>query len=450
MKFRKIHIKGFDQFQDITLDFTNPEDGKALDKICLIGKNGTGKSRILKEVILQSILRIYPEYIDKTINLTHIIPTNLSFLLIVDVEFDDENLSIVFPRRNKNSESQSGVYYSTIHENLNWIELYQETSNLDHVSDYKYLKNGYNTILGKIDLIGYKPSESRNNLALGLNDVPQSSVNEAQKLFSNIPKFHEISNATINSFWRNVIYLIRKRDSDYKVFQNANKKKTIEEVEKLFDKENPKFLKKLAILWNKILDNANLYFDEENANDPVQLEDNLKAYIKHKGTDSKVAYNQLSTGIRDFIFKLGHIYSIYYNREVESGILLIDEPENSLYPDFLYDLIENYQSITHNTQLFFATHSPIIASQFKPHERLILEFNEDGSVFSRKGVAPEGDDPNDILEDDFLVKSIMTKVGQEKWNRYLEIKDLLRKDKNNVNKDELISEMSKIGSLYKF
>ncbi|WP_446405844.1 AAA family ATPase [Coleofasciculus sp. C1-SOL-03] len=63
------------------------------------------------------------------------------------------------------------------------------------------------------------------------------------------------------------------------------------------------------------------------------------------------------------IFKLGHIKTLYFQRQIERGFLLVDEPENSLYPDLLYDLIEQYLSIIQNTQFFVATHNPIIAAQ---------------------------------------------------------------------------------------
>ena len=47
MKICKIYIKNFEQFQDIEFDFTNPDTGEPLDKICFIGSNGTGKSKLL-------------------------------------------------------------------------------------------------------------------------------------------------------------------------------------------------------------------------------------------------------------------------------------------------------------------------------------------------------------------------------------------------------------------
>ena len=44
MKIQRIIIKGFQQFQDFDLDLTDPRTGQPLEKVCFIGRNGTGKS----------------------------------------------------------------------------------------------------------------------------------------------------------------------------------------------------------------------------------------------------------------------------------------------------------------------------------------------------------------------------------------------------------------------
>ncbi|MBL0266501.1 MAG: AAA family ATPase [Leptospiraceae bacterium] len=114
--------------------------------------------------------------------------------------------------------------------------------------------------------------------------------------------------------------------------------------------------------------------------------------------------------MRNYIFRIGHIYSLYFNREVKRGFLLLDEPENSLYPDFLFDWMETFLEIIkdkngeNNTQVFISTHNPIIAAQFEPYERIILEWDENAHVISRKGKSPVGDDPNDILTNRVVAK----------------------------------------------
>jgi ATPase subunit of ABC transporter with duplicated ATPase domains len=55
MKICSIHIKGYKQFQDTYIDFTDPKTGEPADKICFLGKNGTGKTTVLR--ILNDFLR---------------------------------------------------------------------------------------------------------------------------------------------------------------------------------------------------------------------------------------------------------------------------------------------------------------------------------------------------------------------------------------------------------
>lgn len=59
LKIRSLHLKGFQQFEDTVLDFTDPATGQAADRICLIGANGTGKSTVLR--LLDQLVANLPE-----------------------------------------------------------------------------------------------------------------------------------------------------------------------------------------------------------------------------------------------------------------------------------------------------------------------------------------------------------------------------------------------------
>ena len=52
MKITGIHINDFHQFKDFHLDLTYPKGhekaGKPLEKVCIIGQSGTGKTTLLK------------------------------------------------------------------------------------------------------------------------------------------------------------------------------------------------------------------------------------------------------------------------------------------------------------------------------------------------------------------------------------------------------------------
>jgi len=418
MKLLGIYIYNYLQFKDFEIDFTYPEfhvkAGKPLDKICFIGRNGTGKSNLLN--IIQS--NIFDLYNQETLgDFIYNIEISGSEFYFVKTKGGYAHL---FNKGIDSIQGWKGLLFTNFDGNLN---------KFDESNNVKRFFVDDNTITERLkakkdsgDLLIYIPSEGNQNLYSQITDVPDTSLNEALKLFNSFDYHHVISTDTVKNFWNILTYQIKKRENDLREFEklDGNLDKTVREVQSLFDEKNPQILDEIAILWNKILGKANLEFDSKNASNPVQLNDNLKAYINLRGENRRIGYNQLSSGIRNFIFTLGHVYSLYFNREVKNGFLLIDEPENNLYPDFLYDLIETYLNIIKETQFFVATHSPIIAAQFEPYERIILDFNEDGSVFWRNGETPIGDDPNDLLSKDFNIRSLLGKEGVKKWERYIE------------------------------
>ena len=452
MKLLGLRIKGFQQFQDLKLDFSDG-NGKPLKKICFIGSNGTGKS-----ILLDLIRQVISNDQQKSLNLPY---------CYVKYQYNNEIL-FFFSNLYKNINI---FFKAEIDNEQNWFEEITSNSNaikqniqkyqqyiINSESELKELKDNLQLKDNSEDLLIYSPPESTHNSYLSVKDVPNTNLNDTLNYFTNFRYLHIVSENNVHDFWRVLIYLISKRDKEREIFENKeeNLNKTKKQLIEEFDKNNPKILEKLASLWNKILSQAGLEFDYKNADKPIQLNDNLRAYILVKGTKQRINYNQLSTGIRNFIFRVGHIYSLYFNRTIKNGFLLLDEPENSLFPDFLFDLVETYQEIVidkngeNNTQFFIATHNPIIAAQFKPEERIVLEWNEDGYVDAYKGVAPEGDDPNDVLIKDFKLNHLMGRKGQEMWEQYIALRKKLKQTSDDKEKKDLIAKMNKISDDYNF
>lgn len=458
MKIAWIRIKGFQQFEDTFIDFRHPETGEPLDKVCLIGRNGTGKSTVLD--IIRSIILS-----------TQTVPGGLRIIsdALIALKFNiDDKWYIAC------GIQWHEVYTADIENEKNWFENYWKTKETHNSHSHSVSKIPYTeyyskyvapTVNYKFDIeeknksvLIYCPSETSTNPLLEISDVPTATLNEALAFYSaDIPYYHNVSNQSVQSYWLLLIYLIKKRESDRDEFENSpeNLTKTKLQLKDEFEKNNPDILKDIADLWNIILSKAKMKFDYLSAKKPIQLTENLKAYIvDDKGRS--IAYNRLSTGIRNFIFRFGHIKTLYFNRTIKNGLLLVDEPENSLFPDFLLNIIEQYEKVTtdkngeRNTQMFFATHSPIIASQFEPHERIILEWDENGSVTATKGVSPVGDDPNDILYQDFKMTEIVSRKGQEVWKAYLDLKKKLGREKDDAKKKEIAEEILRIGREYKF
>jgi predicted ATP-dependent endonuclease of OLD family len=466
MKICKIYIKGFQQFQDVELDFTNPETGEPLEKVCFIGSNGTGKSTVLK-MMQYSISKILEK--DKS-EVDLFGPDFKSKFSVIPLAI------FIYNRYGKIihhviSSYQIEDYIFLASEIVVKSDEIQTLNNGEQIKDFlRILKvrheenNTFKNVVfdQQASLCIYSPSEATQNSYLNIVDVPVANVNQALEFFLGLPVYNEVSQSNVNDFWKLLIYLLKHREDERNRYENLpeNVVKIKMQLIEEFDKIHPKILQHIAGVWDKILEKCGLFLDYQNAINPVQLSDNLKVYIRLRNEANtninKLDYSRLSTGIRNFIFRLGHIYALHFNRIISYGFLLVDEPENSLFPDFLFDLVEAYQKVIldesgrNNTQMFFATHNPIIAAQFKPYERIILAWNDDGTVKTYKGDAPEGDDPNDVLKKDFGVRELMGQKGIEEWNKYLDLKSQLKKANNIDKKMALAAEINKIGRLYDF
>jgi energy-coupling factor transporter ATP-binding protein EcfA2 len=451
MKITEIRIKNYCQFDNFHLSLRHPETQQPLDKICLIGANGTGKSTILS-IIAQFLIAQFP---------TPLIagPVKNSTLFGLCIESELQSGYVVFNGRTGTfyvpQEAMKTDFWQALWKSdIDFQQLSQAPSNLDLLNGFKGLwaniQQELKLLPNSHDLAIYAPPDGSSQLTV---DLPQTNVSNALGLFASMPACHRVSYEDVVGFWNVLIYQIKKRESEKLAFWEApeTQQREVAEARQMFDAAHPDILTELAKQWNLILERAGLEFDLENAKIPVQLNENLLAYIRSRhAPDQPIPYNQLSTGIRNLIFRLGHIYSLYFNRQIDRGFLLIDEPELSLFPDLLYDIIDRYLAITQNTQMFVATHSPIIAGQFEPYERIILKFDHTGFVTPEIGISPAGDDPNDLLVNDFGVRSLYGHKGIEQWDRFLELRQLIHDASDAAQKTAWLDEYMRIGNAYNF
>lgn len=453
----KIYIPEFRQFKNFALDLTylsGPDEGKPLKKVCFIGKNGTGKTTLLANYI-NGILN-NPFYQSDVSMFVKLRVDNNDYFFVNIKHLNSKYFYIVKETSNQiiNIEETIVDMFSSISNNYNKYDAADIESffNQNQIPspDVQNIYNRLNSRKHKVLI--YVPAEVEYNNAKSDSGLPTGSVDDALELTKGFEYSHIVSSSTINNFWKNLIFLIKKREANLIEFQQLeeNQNKILKEVNYDFERNNPKILEVISVIWNEILGKAGLEFDIKNASIPVQLRDNLLAYIISKSTREIVHYSRLSTGIRNFIFTLGHIHTLYFGRKIEQGYLLIDEPENSLFPDLLYDMIEFYRAVTKNTQLFVATHSPIIAAQFEPNERMILDFDENDNVILRHGKSPIGDDANDLLTQDFGVRNLLGPEGIKKWERYIELKHLIIHSVDATEKNSYLKELIKIGNSYNF
>jgi predicted ATP-dependent endonuclease of OLD family len=446
MKILKIILKNYQQFEDLTLDLTYPKDheknGQPLEKVCFIGSNGTGKTTLM--MLVWRFLSDFNSIVKEI------------FFLAVKVKIGDKIFYVVV------IDGLSLYLQETIEDIEQWdVDLSENMK-----GSYGYFAKTYGKFVidGNEEKVLRKEMEFNNNsndliiISQSDSDVnplagdPKGTLNEALGLSENFNFAHWLTPEGVRHFWNLLIHLINQRKAKFEAFSNAKENEDMsgKQLRLSFDEQNPFILTEIAKLWNEILEKVGLFFDVESAKYPVQFNDNLEAYVKLIRTKQVIPYKQLSGGIRNYIFKVGYIHALYFGRVIKKGFLFMDEPENSLFPDFLYHLIEIYFGLTKNTQFFVNTHSPIIASQFEPFERIILGFDDYGYSVARKGTAPLGDDPNEILIKDFDITSILGTEGLKQWERYVTLKIHINRTSDAATKEILLNELIEIRTKYNF
>ena len=295
------------------------------------------------------------------------------------------------------------------------------------------------------------------NLTINRNDDDKAYIASTDEIFLTNEKKHE----AIDRLSQSKIMALHSRDgrylwtyllSDIEKYDENLKKVAIELIQK-----NGSFSP------NRLSETLNKW-QNENPNPKMDIATNcLNSLLKDfflevdtEGTEAliviktkngkQLTYNGISTGTKQLLVTAIPIYK----SNINEGVILFDEPERSLFPDIQRNLINHYTKLAPEAQFFYATHSPIIASSFEPCERFILSFDNNGEVLVSNGIAPIGDDPNDLLSSDFGLNKLMLDEGLQAYAEYRKLGVEIRNEKDSERQNKLIAKRAKLGDTYKF
>jgi predicted ATPase len=405
MKVSRIEIKDFQQFKDFELDLTYPEGhkktGQPLDKVCFIGQSGTGKTTIL------SLISDLVENATTKSSWGDFKSHNFIYRMDYSI-LENKNLGFALKfRTNENRE----LYYQK--NNFNW----EEGDKLNtFFTEFGRLKNS--VIFLETGL------ENHTHLITGLNpySLPivhtQGDINEIkQQQEEIIRRINQIACINSNSYFSEdttQFYIFQKlyahnelvKGVSNKLYNNAlngDIEKILLEL-KEWKEQNPNPRVELSKKMGNILAKFNIKIDTESTQD----------YIKLKTLqDTEISIQAASTGTKQILLSAIPLALI----ETQHKIILFDEPERSLFPDVQRTLIKYYTDLAPEAQFFFATHSPIIASQFEPWEIVELKFDESGNVYREKFYEGENKVENYTIFPQYLRwDSILTKVFDMEYN----------------------------------
>ncbi len=392
MKIASLFIQNLNGFNNFSLDLVYPDGharaGEVLDKVCLIGPNGAGKSRLMGLLInyLREIVRFKSKH-----------------LFFAQLEVGGQKIYSVHLR------NEVLFFRETIDEQPTWkIELVQNGAfTMEWNRKYEPYCIGFTEEPelfealwydnNSNDVLMYQPSEPYKNRAMKLTELPKVKSQEIESLRTNFPFYNEISPEKVTEFWSLLIHTILSRDKAFKEHSRKPQYKTLSTavMRADFNAQYPEILEGIADIWNPVLKNAGLEVDMENAEEPINSHDPLVFQIRRQGGEV-IPFSDIGSGLRKYLFNIAHIWLLGYARTLKNAFLFIEEPEIHLHPRLVTGLVDRYQSLVPGHPMFITTHSPLVAAQFDPAERLIWR----GNGFAPSELSPDAT-VAEILATDF-------------------------------------------------
>ncbi len=363
MKISKIDIKNYYQFKDLSIDLTYPvghqKAGKPLEKVCFIGQNGTGKTMILR--LIKDFIYICKHKTNEQITEYESVPKKAELTVKFNINQKEYSLYV-----KENKLSDSG-------------------------------RTGFGNFINKIKRAYVNfPADMRHDIRFD----ETTGVDEGYNLDSCV----DLNGANIKKIWQAIyqrIRLYQNKKANFKlkkVDELIAEEKSIDIVKEIkeWEEKNESPLHKIATSFlNELLFDFSLVV-EENIKDVRNLD---FIQIKRIGTDEIIPFEFLSTGTKQIVLSLVPLYSL----NTKGSVILIDEPERSLFPNTQKKLINQYVDLAgSDTQLFFATHSPVIASQFEPWEIVELKFDENNELMQDKYYKGERSLENYFIQPKYL------------------------------------------------
>jgi len=374
MKITKININDFQQFKGLEIDLTYPKghykQGQPLSKVCFIGQSGTGKTTILN--ILNELITHEKGIATKKVN-TQETQYNIEFLI-------------------NQIKCQSGKVLPNIRAHFPLFNFQLEP--IQAQTDYEEFVRSWKTFL-----INY-PAEFNEKFTSFINENPitnpfnfiktNSEINDnirAERQSLKEKHVYDFNKDNPLDIWKSILmdasdYMVNELSFSQKIAKALikNKEKANELVDEFtnWQKENPSPFIVLANVVNPIIEK--FYTKIKTDFDFKKAED--LHFVKIETTNEKeIPFNLWSSGTKRVVLTAMPLQYL----ETKNTIITIDEPEGSLYPDVQGEIIDFYSSLAPDAQFFYATHSPIIASSFKPWEIVELKFDyNSGKVYQEK------------------------------------------------------------------
>ena len=326
---KKIIIENFKSIEKVQFDFDKPTQ----DIICLIGKNGAGKSNIFKA------LKYFFEHIEKPYSDEEIIDNSNPYLQFsrISVTFDLSKLFIK-SRQNQNLFSRFEI-----------IKAYIERVYGQELDFNSTVSNGKSFQI-ELTLMQYRDG----TIAWNINDK------QIRKTIKSLFPFYYFDTRTLDLFtWDKLWQIISDLTS---TISEKSQTECAELLDNAFESIYGKKYTKSAKILEDVFHENNIAFDS------FRFDSRFKSALSVRFGGEKFTVNNRSldyysdgTDSYYYLLLVSTLIPKISDISCKYPILIIDEPEIGLHSEYITRFVKSvFEHVKNNAFMMFSTHSPLL------------------------------------------------------------------------------------------
>ena len=351
MYLQEIYLTNIACFQELRVDFCQPSNNQPCPWIVLLGENGTGKSTILQMLAVALLGRDMVRDVTRGVDWTSFVNGSKGHVEVSLVATSKEDRNRKHP--------QGGFRYRTAFDLGHTIQTGIKHARDIAPIDYDKLQETlYDTskIEGGWFACGYGSWRTLQPRSYSLQAL-ETAKGKSYRFATMFNADYQLTD--LNTWLVGLDYQILKAQEDGTEDALAAKQ--------IFD---------LAIhAFEKVL--PGVTFKRITSEGEVIFNDNGSEVSIYKLSDG---YRSTTAWIGDLIRRLVEAFPKMKNPLEAPGVVLIDEIDIHLHPRWQRTIVEEVRSLFPNLQFIVSTHSPFVAQDMRPEDKIVVLQKQDGQV----------------------------------------------------------------------
>ncbi|MBF0191508.1 MAG: AAA family ATPase [Magnetococcales bacterium] len=345
IKFRSLKIKNFKAIDELLIDFQEPRMRSDPEVLVMGSQNGLGKTSVLEACAMLFLGIAYGAekwtttgMLDLPVNLTELFVragTNQSTIQ-GNFQVDDSKMDIsILINRNGTIKIEGNTQKLARH-------LIPVNKNTATINNYYLSLAGMNVepiILPSFLYFNSYRKIQEGNPELGMLFDDERIINRHPAL---------MRRPRLSTFKLQILRIMMGQANLFETLDTLNQKETLEKLNSLVKRYAGGTIEKLR----------------------TSPDNTIEFRISPTSGGQSYAFDGLSSGQKEIISTL---FLIWFHTHEQPGIVLIDEPELHLNPEWHLDLVQQLFQLVPDNQYIIATHSEDIFGSVSPDHRIILQ-----------------------------------------------------------------------------